>query len=240
MKLAIAAALLAALTISSTASGTEPKVKKALFKVTLEGVQRDKWKAFHQGTGGCDATVSQRGSEVLKFHSKPVLIEATDLEGLSNPVLRKQGRNINLYPFKLRGTVKRNSSITVTDSPAECGGTGGGGKVPKDCGTKPVRGLKAGVDYAFGKPAGHIQVTSAASMNDVFRNCGPGTQSFPHLLATKTDNSKILSELPREELFDKSLGKIIVIGRGKRVQDNGEGIDTASIRWEVTFKRVKR
>jgi hypothetical protein len=237
---ALAAATISALAMTAVANAAEqPKVTKALFKVTVEGVQKDKWDNYHEGTGGCDGTVSSSGTETLRFHSKPVTIEATDLEGLSNPVLRKAGKDVVPYPFKLSGTVKRQSTIVASPTPRWCGGVGGG-TPPKDCGTKSFRGMKAGVNYFLAKPYGRIQVQSEGSMDDPFRNCGPGTQGFPNLLAYKNGTSPILSELPREELFDKSLGKIIVIGRGKSVQKGDETFDEASIRWEVTFKRIKR
>jgi hypothetical protein len=143
--IAIATGLTALVVPGAVSAAGQPEIKKALFKVTLEGVQRDKWEAFHQGTGGCDATVSQNGNEVVRFRSKPVTIEATDIEGLSNPVLRKAGKDVVFYPFKLSGSITRQSSIEVSPTPRECGGTGGG-SIPKDCGTKSFAGLKASVD----------------------------------------------------------------------------------------------
>ena len=140
---ALAVAVFSTLALATVASAAEqPKVKKALFKVTLEGVQKDKWDNYHEGTGGCDGTVSSSGSETVRFHSKPVTIEATDLEGLTNPVLRKAGKDVVLYPFKLSGTITRQSTIIASDTPDWCGGTGGG-TPPKDCGTKSFRGMKA-------------------------------------------------------------------------------------------------
>jgi hypothetical protein len=239
-KLAVITAVtaLGAAAIPATAA-EQPKIRNAYFKVTIEGVQKDKWNAFHQGGAHkCDATVSQKGSEVVKFRSKPILIKATDMEGLSNPVF-SHGDGSSLYPFKLRGTVSRQSQINASPTPPECGGKGGGG-IPKDCGTKPLRGLKARADYALGKPYGYIQIQSDSSARDPFRNCGGGSQGFPHLLDYTAQNKRIDSELPRNEVFDKSLGKIIVIGRGRSVQKGEETEDIASIRWEVTLKRVKR
>ena len=237
---AVLTAVLSLLVVAAPAGAAgQPKVEKAYFKVTLEGVQRDRWDNFHQGTGGCDATVASKGSEVVRFRSKPVTVVATYIEGLSNPVLRKDTSDYVAYPFKLSGTIKRQSQIVVSDSPPECGGTGGG-SIPKDCGTKSFRGWRATVDYFPGKPAGFLQASTEGSVNDPFRNCGGGTQGFPHMLRTQTDNTIIAEQLPRGELFDKKLGKIIVIARGKRVQKGEETLDTASIRWEGTFKRIKR
>ena len=237
---ALAAATLATLAMAAVANGAEqPKVKKAIFKVTLEGVQKDKWDNYHEGAGGCDGTVASSGDETVRFHSKPVVVEATDLEGLSNPVLRKAGKDIDIYPFRLSGTVKRQSTIIASETPAWCGGVGGG-TPPKDCGTRSFRGMKAALDYSFAKPYGWIQARSEGSTDDPFRNCGPGTQGYPHLLSQTANGSRIASELPRNELFDKSIGKIIVIGRGKSVQKGEETFDSASIRWEATFTRITR
>lgn len=237
-----AVAALAATAVSAQAA-KQPEVKKALFEATLEGVQRDKWDNLHQGTADpndCDGTVASKGSEVIRFRSKTILVEATDIEGLSSPVLRKAGKSMDLYPFRLRGTVTRNGTISTSPVPRECSGTGGGYVPPRDCGTKALRGLRASADYSLARPFGRIQVSSNGEANDPFKNCPGGTQGMPHLLTQKTDNSRITSELPREELFDKKIGKLIVIGRGKRVQKGDETLDTASIRWELTLKRVKR
>jgi hypothetical protein len=239
--LAVLIAVISLAAVATQAGAAEqPKVKKAWFKVTLEGVQKDNWNAFHQGGAHrCDATVSQKGSEVVRFRSKPVLMQATDMEGLSNPVLFKKSDELDLYPFRLRGTVTRQSQVTASPVPRDCSGTGGGGVPAKDCGTKSIRGLRANVSYFYAKPYGRLQVRSSNDTGDVFRNCGGGSQGYPHLLSEKSGGSPIVSELPREELFDKSLGKIIVIGRGKSVQKGAETSDTASIRWEATFRRVK-
>jgi hypothetical protein len=47
------------------------------------------------------------------------------------------------------------------------------------------------------------------------------------------------TELPRDEVFDRSLGKIIVISRGKESQTEGEHIYVTTSRWEVTFRRTR-
>jgi hypothetical protein len=235
-------AVLSLLVVAAPAGAAgQPKIEKAYFKVTLEGVQRDKWDNLHQGGAHrCDATVASKGSEVVKFRSRPVNMVATYIEGLSNPVLRKDAKDYVAYPFKLSGTIARQSSISVSPIPRDCSGTGGGQVPAKDCGTKSFRGWRATVDYFYGKPAGFLQAYTDGSASDPFKNCGPGTQGYPHMLRTQTDNTIIAEQLPRDELFDKKIGKIIVIARGKRVQKGSETLDTASIRWEATFKRLKR
>ena len=243
MKFRIAVAVIAALSVTIPASALaakQPEVKKAYFEATLEGVQRDRWDNYHAGTGGCDPTVASKGSEVIRFRSQTVRLEATDMEDLSNPVLRRSGRNVELYPFRLRGTVTRNGTISVSPVPRECQGTGGGQVPARDCGTKRLRGMRASVGYSLARPFGRIEVSSDGEANSPFRNCPGGTQGMPQLLTRKTDGSPITSDLPREELFDKKIGKLIVIGRGRRVQKGDETLDTASIRWELTLRRIKR
>jgi hypothetical protein len=99
--------------------------------------------------------------------------------------------------------------------------------------------MKATIDYSYAKPYGWIQARSEGSIDDPFRNCGGGTQGYPHLLSQKADGARIASELPRDDVFDNSIGKIIVIGRGTSVQKGDETFDKASIRWEASFKRIK-
>ena len=47
------------------------------------------------------------------------------------------------------------------------------------------------------------------------------------------------AELPRGELFDNRLGKIIVIARGKESETSGEHTYVTTIRWVVTFERIR-
>ena len=47
------------------------------------------------------------------------------------------------------------------------------------------------------------------------------------------------TELPREELFDRSLGKIILVARGKESETAGEHTFLTTIRWVVTFMRIR-
>ena len=42
-----------------------------------------------------------------------------------------------------------------------------------------------------------------------------------------------------QDLFDRSIGKHIVIGRGTRRVDNAGSVWTTKIRFEVTLKRTK-
>jgi hypothetical protein len=66
-----------------------------------------------------------------------------------------------------------------------------------------------------------------------FRDCpvyGPG---FPELLAP------VPTRLPARELLDRSIGKEIVLGRGRRHETAaGITIDTR-LRWELTLERIR-
>jgi hypothetical protein len=48
------------------------------------------------------------------------------------------------------------------------------------------------------------------------------------------------AELPRGELFDASLGRIIVIARGRESETAGEHTYVTTTRWVVTFDRIRR
>jgi hypothetical protein len=225
----------AAATAAAPAAAAAPAngLDKQTFKVTVEGVQRTTWNTNHTGTGGCDGSVTGSGSETVRFASRPVRAQATVLRGLRTPVLSVPGRGVE-PTLRLSGTVARKGTIVAAEGP--CGGAGGG-SIPRDCGTKSFRGVKLPVAYRLpAKPDDQLELRPEV-IADPFKNCPSGGRSFPSLVGTDADR-EMLTELPREELFDRSLGKIIVIARGKESQTAGEDTYLTTTRWVVSFERL--
>jgi hypothetical protein len=227
---------LAALAPVATAdAATNYEIKKAAFNVTVEGVQRTTWATDHVGTGGCDGSAQGSGKETVRFTSRETRVNAMTMKGLSAPVLSKP-RAYTDAVLKLRGKVARQGTLTAEPG-GECGGAGGG-SIPRDCGTKTFKGVTFPLSYRLAaKPKDQLDFRPGF-IDDVFKNCPSGGYSFPTLVNTK-EGEYMRTELPREELFDKSLGKIIVIARGKESETSGEDTYVTTIRWVVTFERIR-
>jgi hypothetical protein len=201
--------------------------------VTVDGVQRTTWATNHVGTGGCDGSAQGSGKETVRFTSPATKVNAMTMKGLSAPVLSNP-RAYTGAVLKLHGKVARQG--TMTSAPGECGGDGGA-PIQRDCGTKKFKGVKFPLDYRLGaKPKDQLDFRPSF-VDDPFKNCPSGGYSFPTLVRTN-EGDYMRTDLPREELFDKSLGKIIVIARGKETETSGEHTYETTIRWVVTFERI--
>lgn len=228
---------LAALAPVATAeAATDYEIKKAAFKVTVEGVQRTTWATNYVGTGGCDGSAWGSGKETVRFGSRATTVNAMTMKGLSAPVLSKPGAYVDAA-LKLRGKVERQGTLDAEPG-GECGGAGGG-SIPRDCGTRSFSGVKFPVAYRLAaKPKDQLDF-SPSFIDDPFKNCPSGGYAFPTLVTTN-EGEYMRSELPREELFDKSIGKIIVIARGKETETKGDHTYVTTSRWVVTFERIKK
>ena len=54
------------------------------------------------------------------------------------------------------------------------------------------------------------------------------------------EGEELRTELPRAELFNASLGRIIVIARGRESETTGEDTYVTTVRWVVTFDPITR
>ena len=222
--------------VAAADAATDYEIKKAAFKVTVEGVQRTTWATNHVGSGGCDTSAHGSGKETVRFTSSATKVNAMTMKGLSAPLLSKPGAYTDGV-VKLRGTVARQGTMTAEPG-GECGG-GVGGSISPDCGTKSFKGLKFPLSYRLAaKPKDQLDFRPGF-IDDPFKYCPSGGYAFPTLVRTN-QGDEMRTELPREELFDKSLGKIIVIARGKETQTSGEDTYTTTIRWVVTFERIRK
>jgi hypothetical protein len=163
-------------------------------------------------------------------------VQATVIEGLSTPALSSP-TSYAQPALKLRGKVTREGTLDAAPA-GPCGGTGGG-SIPRDCGTKSFEGVSLPLAYRLAaKPKDQLDLAPEV-IDDPFANCPSAGTAFPTLVHTK-DGEHMRTELPRAELFDPSLGRIVVIARGSESETAGEHTYRTRIRWEVTFVRVKR
>ena len=231
------ATALAAVAGPAAANAAKPNpygVKTAFFKVTVDGVQTTTWKTDHKGAGGCDQDAWGSGTEKVRFTSRPMTVRAMVLKGLSMPSLTTP-KSIVDANAKLHGKVTRQGTMDAAPG-GECGGMGGGG-IARDCGTKSFRGVKLPLSYQLASRRKDQLALRAEPIDDPFANCPSGGSAFPTLVGTQ-EGGPMRADLPRSELFNRKLGKIIVIARGQESETAGEHIYLTKVRWVVTFERV--
>ena len=231
---------LCALVCTAPADAATPqKLRKATFAVTVDGVQRSTWTEDHQaaGIGGCDGSYHAQGTEKVRFTSGKFTVRAMGLPALSAPVLsRGTGARTRAPEFKLRGSITRDSSTTAGSDPdSGCGGADGP-PVAKDCGVKKFAGLGAKLDYRLSSKPRDMLELGTFNATDPFRNCGGGGTQFP-VIATRNMNRPMNLRLPRRELFNRKLGKIILIGNAREGDQSGEHKFTTTTRWVITLVR---
>jgi hypothetical protein len=216
--------------MAASASG----IQKATFKVKVEGVQTTTWRTDHPGTGGCDGAASGDGTEMVRFASRPVRLQAATMRGLSAPVLTAPS-SYDEPELQLRGTVTRQGRLEA--GPGLCGGDGGGSISP-DCGTRAFTGVRLPMAFRLrATPRDQLDLRPGM-IDDPFANCPSGGSAFPTLVRTN-EGEELRTELPRSELFDASLGRIIVIARGRESETAGEDTYLTTIRWVITFDRIR-
>ncbi|HEX5910153.1 MAG TPA: hypothetical protein VFY44_06635 [Thermoleophilaceae bacterium] len=231
----VLATALAAAAGPATADAANPRagMKNAFFKVTVDGVQTTTWKTDHPGSGGCDGALQGNGTEKVRFTSRPTTVRAVTLKGLNAPLLTTP-KSIVDVKLRLHGKVTRAGVLDAAPG-GQCGGAGGG-SIPRDCGAKSFRGVKLPLSYGLGTRGKDNLDLRAEPIQDPFLNCPSGGSAFPTLVGTR-EGGPMPAALPRSELFDRKLGKIIVIARGQESETVGEHTYLTKTRWVVTFER---
>jgi len=231
---ALCLAMAAGASTPAEAAAAVPKVKQAKFKVTVEGWQKDDWASNHESTSLCDPSDHSYSGEYAKFKStKPVALTAIQVGKQAPSFLIGKGQ-----PYiDTSADVARNAVNAVSPVPNSCPHAGGGGDgeaVVPDCGLKSVPSYPVALAYdSYFKDS--ITLTSAGAVAPLFYNCGHGT--FPALLERDELAMPIKSELPYKELFDKRIGKLIVIGHGDYDLPLPDYSEKTEVHWEVTFVR---
>jgi len=229
------------LAVTPVAEAAKPvKVSRARFAVTIDGVQNTTWSTKHQaaGIGGCDGSYTKDGTEKVRFTSKAASIRAMSIPGLSAPVLSTgRGSNARSPKIKLHGSITRNSTFNAAPGPdTGCGGADKPQVLTKDCGTKTFAGLVTSFDYKLASKVRDTLDVNATDGKDPFQRCAGGGVSFP-TLANKNKGRPMDLRLPRAELFNRKLGKIILIGRAREEKRDGEHQYLTTTKWVITMVR---
>jgi hypothetical protein len=228
------AALLGAVAALGAAPATADALETQRFLVSVKGVQTTAWSYEWPGSGPCDPPMKGNGTEVVRFASrKPKVVEATRF---SRDYVQF---GTGLTAGVLGAGAKVTRKAVQVDGPSPCGGTGGPWEpIPPDCGTK--RGsLDLRLSYeGFAKPRG-VKLRNANPVPDMFENCAVNGISFPTLLDKTGNGNDIASDWPVREIMDGRAGKTIVIGRGRNVVEDAVSRQETTIRWEVSFRRLK-
>jgi hypothetical protein len=235
MALAIAA-VVAGATAPGAAAAKMPQITaKYTYLVSVKGTQKTTWTLDHVGQGTCDADQHGSGSQVVKFRSKTVKMHTFD--GLSQPFFFDKSKK-GMLELSLSGTVNRQGSVTTGPPTSDnCAGGDGTGAIAPDCGTKAFKGLKVSPEYEFKKDRIVLDQGDAAGVAD-FENCPNGGDPWPYLLKQDTAGKSVGQNLPYDDLF--KYGKNILIAKATNKHADGETKYTTTIRWELTFKRIKK
>jgi hypothetical protein len=210
----------------------------ATFRAEVKGTQTTTWSENHTPQSQCDQGVSGSGRERVTFAStRPTTIVATRFGG--HHILFGSA-DLASADIVTRATVSRQGSTTSTPLDIRCEGTGGGGTPPApDCG---ARHGSLAVALAW-SPAGRegimLEQGDLGSLLHAYTNCPVIGTAFPQLLDLTTAGDSVVARMPASALFDRSIGKHIVIATGRRVSHSGDSTSTTTIRFTVSLTRVK-
>ena len=199
--------------------------------MSIKGVQTTTEANSHDALSKCDVRNYSHGREVVKFATpKPIKVTLAKVPG-QKELVAVYGTGKATAPTTAK--VTRSYTTDITPPPESCGGNGGGGEpeIP-DCGTRTYKPWKMNLVFHKGERVG---LEADYVSKQLFKVCPGGT--FPELLAENTVHTPITTKLPSSEVFDEGIGKLIVIGRGKREYVLHDYDETAKVRWEVSLKR---
>jgi hypothetical protein len=210
------------------------------FKVEIKGVQKMVQQRTHAAEGECDVSDFSSGSEKIVFKTKPIVILAAHAPGQFNPFLLSKSEVGGGIPATARITRSYTPRISSPEGGPKCGENGGGSEgeeLKPDCGTRTVTPWILRFDYS---EEHHDKVKLGADEGeDPFEDCpGAGTLSFPFLLDEDSNEQGIYAELSQDELFDKSIGKWITIGKGSRKYQGDDYWSKATVEWDASFTRI--
>jgi hypothetical protein len=227
--LALAGALSSIAVAPAFAQAEPSDMRSGRFVVELKGVQETTWKTRHAAQFECDVNIDGGGFENVWFRSKGTVLKVSSF---GRTVLMRRGRAP--ASLDLRAKVERQGVVETTSGAVCADGDGDAGPPPlADCGTKRSR-LRVDVSYRRGRVSVEPDLVIP---RDPFANCPQGGISWPSLLTRSRKGRLIGQALPMADLFDH--GRNIVVARGRETQDDGESQSTTTIRWSLSFKRIK-
>jgi hypothetical protein len=235
MRAAALAGALSLLALAPAGAQAARGLETQRFMVSVKGVQTTAWSYDVPSVALCNPGGTGEGTEVMRFStSRPKVIEAVRFS--RSLVQFGVGPTAGVIGARVQVTRRRQQ----VDDPMDpsCRGTGGEEILAPDCGTK--RGvLDLRLSYeGFGRPRGVKLRNSHTATPDMFEACSMNGVTFPTLLDQTTNGGGIASDWPLREIYDRRIGKTIVIGRGRKVVEDATSRQETTIRWEVTFRRL--
>ena len=211
-------------------------LETARFKVSVKGAQTTAWSYAYSGGGLCNPGGRGEGTEVVRFASStPKLMVATRF----SPSFVQFGSGEIAGVLGMRAKVTRRAKLVHEPVARGCVDPKGPATRPIDCGTKhSVMDLRVSYE-GFDRPSGVKLRDAHAAHVDPFENCPVNGVAFPTLLDQTTNGKGIASDWPVREIMDRRVGKTIVIGRGRKVVHDAGSRQETTIRWELTFRRVR-
>ena len=237
--IACCATLFVSAPVASATTAGPLKLRNAYFRTTVSGVQTTTWTANHQPANRCDSPYTGHGSEKVKFaSSRSVIVRAAQF-GKAR-VFFLVGAKLAALPT--RGYVERTGTLQITPVPGCEVGDGGGGGSPRpapDCGRKAIRSLPLALDYDA-LNANRITLSNRDQITRPrFEQCPNMGVGWPTFLSRDDRQRTAGQRLPKNALYDRRQGKMLVIGRGT-VRQNDAGVSsTTRITWTLTLVRLK-
>src|SRR5262245_38857878 len=239
-RLVLAAA--AAGAVMALVPAAEAAPEKARFRASISGTQTLDWTTPVKTQVECGGDWKGRGHESFDFRSsRPEVVTAAATR--DGGVVFRQRRELPAAR-DTGGSVTRHGTLELIphERPMIPCGDGGPGEPLQppapDCGTKRFAHLPIEI-WPAGNDRIQIDVGDPAPPSP-FQNCPDGAIAFPNLLGSAGSGSpRYSTRLPRAELFDRSIGKEIVVGRGHwRTRGLGRTVDMR-LRWVLTLERVR-
>lgn len=241
-------ALMMALPAIASAGGAQAdpyaNYEQETFRVTVKGWTKSVDQNSHAGgADDCDVYDYSSGSERVNFRSVlPRLVTAVDVPGQKQPLIYWKLSNgaIRLPSLPVAASVTRSFTRRIGTPPMWCNGTGGGQTLAEDCGTRKNLSWDFNLSYDYASRDSIVLMPGIGGRKDPFANCrNPGAGAFPFIPESTTAGKRISAELPKSELFDRSIGKIITIARGKWRHKITDYFSETEQRWEISLVRVK-
>jgi len=222
----------AAAPAASARAAATPGVQSRVFRISIKGTQTTEWEQHHAPVGRCDQSSDGVGRETATFRTrKPVRMQVQRFGG-ANSVLFGGAKGNALAA---KGKVDRTADILLGDFDPLCKGTGGGGTSAPDCG---ARDANLQLRLSFVPSRRHGGIWMQGDFFTLYQNCPLLGTGFPEILTDNTNGKPVTAKIPAADLFDRSIGKHIVIARGERTAKDAETEWTTRVRWEITLRPV--
>lgn len=208
--------------------------RAAKFKLEIEGVQTNSWVTSHAKDGPCDFDIHGEGTEVVRFHSVPTVVDIAQFMG-TTPLIRV-GKRYGV-PFDLDAKITRRGVLTMANGEICSSGDGTGSVSPPapDCGTKRST-FYADLRYSSRRKDLLFMDQSLVAPLGPFRHCPNGPGSWPSIL-DRANGREVGRRLAPSDLFGPD-GKHIVLVAARESRAGGDTHHTTTIRYSIALTRI--